>query len=101
MRTAGSLSRNCRGQNKAYAKAIGRNTVQVYQSWYFRVFVPRSRSSRIRNDRKGLRQMKLDGQLAAAVSVTTHAGSTISDESYWPSEAKQRAQIRTIGSNAI
>jgi len=45
--------------------------------------------------------MKLDGQLAAAVSVTTHAGSTISDESYWPSEAKQRAQIRTIGSNAI
>jgi hypothetical protein len=33
-----------------------------------------------------------------AVSATAHAGSTISDKSYWPSEARQSAQIRTVGS---
>jgi hypothetical protein len=33
-----------------------------------------------------------------AVSVTAHAGSTISDKSYWPSEARQSAQNRTAGS---
>jgi hypothetical protein len=30
-----------------------------------------------------------------AISATAHAGSTISDKSYWPSEARQNAQIRT------
>jgi hypothetical protein len=34
----------------------------------------------------------------AAVSATAHAGSTISDKSYWPSEARQSAQTRTVGS---
>ena len=33
-----------------------------------------------------------------AVSATAHAGSTISDKSYWPSEARQSAQTRTVGS---
>jgi hypothetical protein len=33
-----------------------------------------------------------------AMSATAYAGSTISDKSYWPSEAKQSAQNRTIGS---
>jgi hypothetical protein len=27
-----------------------------------------------------------------AISATAHAGSTISDKSYWPSEARQSAQ---------
>jgi hypothetical protein len=30
-----------------------------------------------------------------AISATAHAGSTITDKSYWPSEARQSAQIRT------
>ena len=30
-----------------------------------------------------------------AVSATAHAGSTISDKSYWPSEARQSTQNRT------
>ena len=30
-----------------------------------------------------------------ALSATAYAGSTITDKSYWPSEATQRAQIRT------
>jgi hypothetical protein len=33
----------------------------------------------------------------AAVSATAYAGSTITDKSYWPSEAKQSAQARTGG----
>jgi len=33
-----------------------------------------------------------------AISATAHAGSTISDKSYWPSEARQSAQISTVGS---
>ena len=33
-----------------------------------------------------------------AVSATAQAGSTISDKSYWPSEARQSAQTRTVGS---
>jgi hypothetical protein len=33
-----------------------------------------------------------------AISATAYAGSTITDKSYWPSEARQSAQIRTIGS---
>jgi hypothetical protein len=30
-----------------------------------------------------------------ALSATAHAGSTITDKSYWPSEARQSAQTRT------
>jgi hypothetical protein len=30
-----------------------------------------------------------------AISATAHAGSTITDKSYWPSEARQSAQTRT------
>jgi hypothetical protein len=33
-----------------------------------------------------------------AISATAHAGSTITDKSYWPSEARQGAQSRTAGS---
>jgi hypothetical protein len=33
-----------------------------------------------------------------AISATAHAGSTITDKSYWPSEARQNAQDRTVGS---
>ncbi len=33
-----------------------------------------------------------------AISATAYAGSTISDKSYWPSEARQSAQTRTVGS---
>jgi hypothetical protein len=33
-----------------------------------------------------------------AISATAHAGSTISDKSYWPSEARQIAQTR-VGSS--
>ena len=33
-----------------------------------------------------------------AISATAHAGSTITDKSYWPSEARRSAQIDTIGS---
>jgi hypothetical protein len=33
-----------------------------------------------------------------AISATAHAGSTITDKSYWPSEATQNAQNRTVGS---
>jgi len=33
-----------------------------------------------------------------AISATAHAGSTITDKSYWPSEARQRAQTRAGGS---
>ena len=33
-----------------------------------------------------------------AISATAHAGSTISDNSYWPSEAGKSAQYRTVGS---
>jgi hypothetical protein len=33
-----------------------------------------------------------------AMSATAHAGSTITDKSYWPSEARQGAQNRTVGS---
>ena len=32
-----------------------------------------------------------------AISATAHAGSTISDKSYWPSEARQSTQNRTNG----
>ena len=33
-----------------------------------------------------------------AISATAQAGLTISDKSYWPSEARQSAQTRTVGS---
>jgi len=33
-----------------------------------------------------------------AMSATAYAGSTISDRSYWPSEARKSAQYRTVGS---
>jgi len=33
-----------------------------------------------------------------AISATAHAGSTITDKSYWPNEARQSAQINTVGS---
>jgi hypothetical protein len=33
-----------------------------------------------------------------AISATAYAGSTITDKSYWPSEARQNAQDRTVGS---
>jgi len=33
-----------------------------------------------------------------AISATAHAGSTITDKSYWPSEARQSAQFKTVGS---
>jgi hypothetical protein len=33
-----------------------------------------------------------------AISATAHAGQTITDKSYWPSEATQSAQNRTVGS---
>jgi hypothetical protein len=33
-----------------------------------------------------------------AISATAHAGSTITDKSYWPSEARQNAQSTTVGS---
>jgi hypothetical protein len=35
-----------------------------------------------------------------AISATAHAGSTITDKSYWPSEARQSAQDRTVGSSS-
>ena len=35
-----------------------------------------------------------------AISATAHAGSTITDKSYWPSEARQSAQTRTVGSQS-
>ena len=33
-----------------------------------------------------------------AISATAYAGSTITEKSYWPSEARQSAQNRTAGS---
>jgi hypothetical protein len=33
-----------------------------------------------------------------AASATAQAGSTISDKSYWPSEARQSVQATTVGS---
>lgn len=33
-----------------------------------------------------------------AISATAHAGSTITDKSYWPSAARQSAQTRAGGS---
>jgi hypothetical protein len=33
-----------------------------------------------------------------AMSATAHAGSTITDKSYWPSAARRSAQISTVGS---
>ena len=33
-----------------------------------------------------------------AMSATAQAGSTITDKSYWPSDARQSVQDRTIGS---
>ena len=35
-----------------------------------------------------------------AMSATAYAGSTITDKSYWPSEARQSAQSRTVGSQS-
>ena len=35
-----------------------------------------------------------------AMSASVHAGSTITDKSYWPSEARQSAQARTGGSQS-
>ena len=31
-----------------------------------------------------------------AISATAHAGSTITDKSYWPNEARQSAQIGSV-----
>ena len=33
-----------------------------------------------------------------AFSATAHAGSTITDKSYWPNEARQSTQSSTVGS---
>jgi hypothetical protein len=33
-----------------------------------------------------------------AISATVHAGETITSKSYWPSEVRQSAQSRTVGS---
>jgi len=33
-----------------------------------------------------------------AISATAYAGSTITDKSYWPSEARQSVQTRAVGS---
>jgi hypothetical protein len=33
-----------------------------------------------------------------AISATAHAGSTITDKSYWPSEARQNTPNRIVGS---
>ncbi len=33
-----------------------------------------------------------------AISATARAGSTISDKSYWPSEARRSTQTTTVGS---
>jgi hypothetical protein len=35
-----------------------------------------------------------------AMSATAHAGSTITDQNYWPSEARQSTQTRTGGSQS-
>ncbi len=35
-----------------------------------------------------------------ATSATAHAGSTITDKSYWPSEARRSAQARIGGSQS-
>ena len=35
-----------------------------------------------------------------AISATANAGSTITDKSYWPSEARQNTQTRTVGSQS-
>jgi hypothetical protein len=35
-----------------------------------------------------------------AISATAHAGSTITDKSYWPSEARRSAQINAGGSQS-
>jgi hypothetical protein len=35
-----------------------------------------------------------------AMSATAYAGSTITDKSYWPSEARQSTQNRTVGSQS-
>jgi hypothetical protein len=32
-----------------------------------------------------------------AISATAHAGSTITDKSYWPGAARQSAESRTVG----
>jgi hypothetical protein len=37
----------------------------------------------------------LDFAVAAAISATAHAGSTITDKSYWPSEARPAVHITT------
>ena len=33
-----------------------------------------------------------------AISATANAGETITSKSYWPNEARQSSQIRTVGS---
>jgi hypothetical protein len=35
-----------------------------------------------------------------AITATAHAGSTITDKSYWPSEARQSAQNGTVGAQS-
>ena len=35
-----------------------------------------------------------------AISATAYAGSMITDKSYWPNEATQSAQNRTVGSQS-
>ena len=46
---------------------------------------------------KGLLEISLLLPLMA-ISATAYAGSTITDKSYWPNEARQSAQARTGGS---
>ena len=42
-----------------------------------------------------LKKSLLTITLLAALSATAHAGSTISDKSYWPSEVRQTTQAAT------
>ena len=46
--------------------------------------------------RKHLLKLSLALPLVA-ISATAYAGSTITDKSYWPSDARQSAQTRTGG----
>ena len=43
-----------------------------------------------------LKKSLLTITLLAALSATAQAGSTISDKSYWPSEARQTASTATV-----
>ena len=47
-----------------------------------------------------LKKHLLEISLLVAMSATAHAGSTITDKSYWPNEARQSAQTRAVGSQS-